>query len=183
MAAAIRLGFMTHNEGAGDPRRIYADTLELFAAAEQLGFDVAWVAQHHFRAHPGRLPSPFPFLAAASQRTQRLRLGTAVVLLPLEEPAVALPAPKVITVAEMAGRIRERLLAQAWISFDDLLSLAARRVEVVVALWSVLELLKRRAIVVDQEQLFGPIMIGRGTNLTSADLHELEVQDSQPDGH
>lgn len=86
MAAAIRLGFMTHNEGAGDPRRIYADTLELFAAAEQLGFDVAWVAQHHFRAHPGRLPSPFPFLAAASQRTQRLRLGTAVVLLPLEEP-------------------------------------------------------------------------------------------------
>ena len=115
-------------------------------------------------------------MIAAVQRRMQL-------LLPLEEPAVALPAPKVITVAEMAGRIRERLLAQAWISFDDLLSLAARRVEVVVALWSVLELLKRRAIVVDQEQLFGPIMIGRGTNLTSADLHELEVQDSQPDGH
>jgi alkanesulfonate monooxygenase SsuD/methylene tetrahydromethanopterin reductase-like flavin-dependent oxidoreductase (luciferase family) len=77
---------MTHNEGAGDPSRIYADTLTLFAAAEQLGFDAAWVAQHHFKERAGRLPSPFPFLAAASQRTTRLRLGTAVVLLPLEEP-------------------------------------------------------------------------------------------------
>lgn len=86
MTAAIRLGFMTHNEGAGDPRRIYADTLALFAAADQSGFDVAWVAQHHFKSHAGRLPSPFPFLAAAAQRTRRIRLGTAVVILPLEEP-------------------------------------------------------------------------------------------------
>ncbi len=84
--SAIRLGFMTHNEGAGDPRRIYAETLELFVAADQLGFDVAWVAQHHFKDRSGRLPSPFPFLAAAAQRTQRLRLGTAIVILPLEDP-------------------------------------------------------------------------------------------------
>lgn len=86
MTGTIRLGFMTHNEGAGDTRRIYADTLDLFAAAEQVGFDAAWVAQHHFKQRAGRLPSPFPFLAAASQRTTRLRVGTAVVLLPLEEP-------------------------------------------------------------------------------------------------
>ena len=38
MAGAIRLGFMTHNEGAGEARRIYAETLELFAATDQLGF-------------------------------------------------------------------------------------------------------------------------------------------------
>lgn len=86
MTAGVRLGFMTHNEGAGEPGRIYAETLELFAAAEELGFDAAWVAQHHFKERAGRLPSPFPFLAAASQRTRRLRLGAAVVVLPLEEP-------------------------------------------------------------------------------------------------
>jgi alkanesulfonate monooxygenase SsuD/methylene tetrahydromethanopterin reductase-like flavin-dependent oxidoreductase (luciferase family) len=85
MTTTFRLGFMTHNEGAGDPRRIYADTLALFVTAEDLGFDVAWVAQHHFKERAGRLPSPFPFLAAASQRTHRLRLGTAVVILPLED--------------------------------------------------------------------------------------------------
>lgn len=71
MTTTFRLGFMTHNQGAGDPQRIYAETLTLFEVAEQLGFDVAWVAQHHFKVHTGRLPSPFPFLAAASQRTRR----------------------------------------------------------------------------------------------------------------
>jgi alkanesulfonate monooxygenase SsuD/methylene tetrahydromethanopterin reductase-like flavin-dependent oxidoreductase (luciferase family) len=86
MTATFRLGFMTHNEGPADPRRIYAETLALFVTAEQLGFEVAWVAQHHFKPRAGRLPSPFPFLAAASQRTRRMRLGTAVVILPLEDP-------------------------------------------------------------------------------------------------
>ena len=86
MQKSIRLGFLTHLEGDRDPRQVYEDALTLFAAADQLGFDVGWIAQHHFRTHPGRLPSPFPFLAAAAQRTKRLRLGTAVVTLPLEQP-------------------------------------------------------------------------------------------------
>jgi alkanesulfonate monooxygenase SsuD/methylene tetrahydromethanopterin reductase-like flavin-dependent oxidoreductase (luciferase family) len=86
MRQPLRLGFLTHVEGAGDAPRIYRETLELFSAADQLGFDVAWVAQHHFHIHPGRLPSPFPFLAAAAERTRRLRLGVAVVVLPLEQP-------------------------------------------------------------------------------------------------
>jgi len=107
-------------------------------------------------------------MIAAVQRRMQL-------LLPLEPPEVPLPTPKVITVPEMAGRIRERLEAAAWISFEDMLSLAARRVEVIVALWAVLELLKRRAIVVEQEALFGAIMIGRGPNLSSTELHELEI--------
>ncbi len=85
MTSPFRLGFLTHLEGDGDPRHIYAETIELFVAAEQLGFDAVWVAQHHFKPYAGRLPSPLPFLAAAAQRTQRLRLGTALVVLPLEE--------------------------------------------------------------------------------------------------
>jgi segregation and condensation protein A len=106
-------------------------------------------------------------MLAAVQRRMQL-------LLPLEPPEVALPTPKVITVPEMAERICERLAVVGWISFEDLLSLAARRVEVIVALWAVLELLKRRAILVEQAAVFGPIMIGRGPNLTSTELHELE---------
>lgn len=106
-------------------------------------------------------------MIAAVQRRMQL-------LLPLEPPELPLPAPKVITVAEMADRIRERLRAQGWVSFEDLLSLAVKRVEVVVALWSVLELLKRRAIVVEQAELFGTIMVGRGPNLN--DLHVLELE-------
>ena len=66
MTQPFRLGFLTHVECAGDPRTIYRETLELFVAADQLGFDVAWVAQHHLHIHPGRLPAPFPFLARPS---------------------------------------------------------------------------------------------------------------------
>ena len=86
MANPFRLGFLTHVEGTGDPRRIYRETLELFVAADQLGFDVGWVAQHHFKSPTGCLPSPFPFLAASAERTRRLRLGTSIVILPLEHP-------------------------------------------------------------------------------------------------
>ncbi len=86
MTRRLRLGFLTHVEGNEDPGRIYQETIELFVAADQLGFDSGWVAQHHFRIHPGRLPSPFPFLAAVAQRTKQIRLGTALVVLPLENP-------------------------------------------------------------------------------------------------
>lgn len=84
--ARFRLGFLTHLEGHGDLRRIYKETLELFVVADELGFDVGWVAQHHLKRAGGGLPSPFPFLAAVAQRTKHIRLGTSVVVLPLEKP-------------------------------------------------------------------------------------------------
>jgi alkanesulfonate monooxygenase SsuD/methylene tetrahydromethanopterin reductase-like flavin-dependent oxidoreductase (luciferase family) len=85
-AAPFRLGFLSHLHGDAAPGRLYRDYVELFVAAEELGFDSAWVAQHHFDDSAGRLPSPFPFLAAVAERTRRIRLGTAVVTLPLEDP-------------------------------------------------------------------------------------------------
>lgn len=83
---SFRLGFLTHVEGPGDSRGVYEEALELFVAADELGFDVGWVAEHHFKELVGRLPSLFPFLAAASQRTRRIRLGTAVAILPFGNP-------------------------------------------------------------------------------------------------
>jgi alkanesulfonate monooxygenase SsuD/methylene tetrahydromethanopterin reductase-like flavin-dependent oxidoreductase (luciferase family) len=82
----FRLGFLTHVEGAGDSRLIYQDALELFTAADEMGFDVGWVAEQHFKEMVGRLPSLFPFLAAAAQCTRTIRLGTAVAILPFENP-------------------------------------------------------------------------------------------------
>ncbi len=86
MSHRLRLGFLTHMRGSDDPRRVYAETLELFEAAEALGFDTGWVAQHHFKKEEGFLPSPLPFLAAVAERTQHIRLGTSIVVLPLENP-------------------------------------------------------------------------------------------------
>jgi hypothetical protein len=46
----------------------------------------------------------------------------------------------------------------------------------------VLELLKRRSIVVEQERLFGPILIGRGPNLDATDLHALALDEQDLNG-
>lgn len=82
----FRLGFLTHLHGDQPAAELYPAVIDLFVAAEELGFDSGWVAQHHFSTNEGRLPSPLVFLAAAAARTQRIRLGTAIVTLPLEDP-------------------------------------------------------------------------------------------------
>src|SRR4029450_3076308 len=81
----LRLGFFTYLEGHNPAAEVYAEALDVFVAADGFGYDVAWVAQHHF-AHHGGLPSPFVFFAALAERTRTIGGGTAVVTLPLENP-------------------------------------------------------------------------------------------------
>jgi putative FMN-dependent luciferase-like monooxygenase len=81
-----RLGFFTRvldDVPAGERYRL---ALEQIVHAERFGLESAWVAQHHFDADEGGLPSPFVFLAQAAARTRHIRLGTGVVTLPLENP-------------------------------------------------------------------------------------------------
>jgi natural product biosynthesis luciferase-like monooxygenase protein len=70
----------------GDSGQVYGHWLEQIDAAESLGFDSFWVTEHHFRHFGGMMPSPTVILAAASQRTQRMRLGAAVSILPMHNP-------------------------------------------------------------------------------------------------
>jgi alkanesulfonate monooxygenase SsuD/methylene tetrahydromethanopterin reductase-like flavin-dependent oxidoreductase (luciferase family) len=85
-APPFRLGFLTHVQGRGDLATTYRDASELFVVADELGFDVGWVAQHHLPLGGGGLSSPWPFLAHAAARTRRIRLSTAITILPLEHP-------------------------------------------------------------------------------------------------
>jgi alkanesulfonate monooxygenase SsuD/methylene tetrahydromethanopterin reductase-like flavin-dependent oxidoreductase (luciferase family) len=82
----FRLGFLTHVQGRDDSASTYRNAQELFVAADELGFDVGWVAQHHTGLGGGGLPSPWVFLAHAAARTTHIRLGTAITILPLEHP-------------------------------------------------------------------------------------------------
>ena len=81
-----RLGFFTRLLDLADPAERYRLALEQIAHAERLGFDSAWIAQHHFHEDEGGLPAPFVFLAQAAASTTRIRLGTGIVTLPLELP-------------------------------------------------------------------------------------------------
>ncbi|GAA2258246.1 monooxygenase [Streptomyces ruber] len=79
-----KLGFLTIGlfDGA-DPRPGHESTLEIIELGERLGFDSAWVRHRHLQYG---ISSPVAVLAAASQRTTRIELGTAVVPLGWENP-------------------------------------------------------------------------------------------------
>lgn len=82
--ALARLGFLTIGlfDGA-DPRPGHESTLEVIELGERLGFDSAWVRHRHLQYG---ISSPVALLAAASQRTSRIELGTAVIPLGWENP-------------------------------------------------------------------------------------------------
>ena len=81
-----RIGFFTRLLEEGTAAQRYDWALQQIQQAERAGFATAWVAQHHFHAHEGGLPTPWPLLGAAAYATQRIRLGTAVITLPHENP-------------------------------------------------------------------------------------------------
>lgn len=64
---------------------LYAEVLEFAAYTETLGFDGAWVAEHH-AADDGYQPAPNIALAALAARTKRMKLGAAIALAPLYHP-------------------------------------------------------------------------------------------------
>jgi probable F420-dependent oxidoreductase len=68
-----------------DHAQLYADTLDLARGAEAAGFDSFWLAEHH-GASDGYIPSLLPFLAAVAARTERIEVGTAVMLSPFHDP-------------------------------------------------------------------------------------------------
>ncbi|BCJ49538.1 monooxygenase [Actinoplanes sp. NBRC 14428] len=79
-----KLGFLTIGLfDRGDPRAGHESTLDVIRLGEELGFDSAWVRHRHLQYG---ISSPVAVLAAASQRTSRIELGTAVIPLGWENP-------------------------------------------------------------------------------------------------
>ncbi len=84
-AGRIRsLSFLSPGNFPDDhPEEGLEDTLGLFELGERLGFDGAWIRQRHLEHG---VSSAAVFLAAASQRTRRIELGTAVIPIGYESP-------------------------------------------------------------------------------------------------
>jgi alkanesulfonate monooxygenase SsuD/methylene tetrahydromethanopterin reductase-like flavin-dependent oxidoreductase (luciferase family) len=84
----MRFGFFDQLPCAGgfSERQRYREFIAQIELGDALGFDTAWLGEIHFNRAFSILADPLMVLAAAAQRTSRIRLGTAVTLLPLHSP-------------------------------------------------------------------------------------------------
>jgi probable F420-dependent oxidoreductase len=81
-------GLLTAQHHPADPRsmaEIYREAVDYGVLAEQAGLDSIWTSEHHF-VDDGYMPSQLPVLAAIAARTERIRLGTGVLLAPMFDP-------------------------------------------------------------------------------------------------
>jgi alkanesulfonate monooxygenase SsuD/methylene tetrahydromethanopterin reductase-like flavin-dependent oxidoreductase (luciferase family) len=97
----FRLGFLLHLDGDLPPARAYREAVDLFVAAEELGYDSGWVIQRHFRQGNEHVSAPLVVLAAIAAHTRRIGLGTGVLVLPLEDPIKV--AEDAATLDELSG--------------------------------------------------------------------------------
>jgi alkanesulfonate monooxygenase SsuD/methylene tetrahydromethanopterin reductase-like flavin-dependent oxidoreductase (luciferase family) len=79
-------GWHSHFQHRGVPiTQMFDEYLSEIQLAEELGYDEIWFTEHHF--HPyGLLPSPNLIIATLAGRTERIRIGNMVNVLPLYDP-------------------------------------------------------------------------------------------------
>src|SRR5919206_2310123 len=66
---------------------VFGRGVEITQAADELGFRNMWLAEHHFSTY-GYLSRPLMFALHLANKTRTIRVGTAVIVLPLHHPLV-----------------------------------------------------------------------------------------------
>src|SRR5262249_57304443 len=72
---------------AEPPDVVYRRGIEITQAAEELGFGNMWLAEHHFSTY-GYLSRPLMYAMHLANKTRHIRVGTAVIVVPLHHPLV-----------------------------------------------------------------------------------------------
>lgn len=76
---------LSDNVAGRPPREVLDTTVRQAVLAEELGFDAVWLAEHHFSDY-GVTPSTAVLAGAIAARTERIRIGTGVLVLPFHDP-------------------------------------------------------------------------------------------------
>src|ERR1043166_6028858 len=94
---------LMQSPSARTSQEIYSRGVEVAQAAEALGFRNVWLAEHHFSTY-GYLPRPAQLATYLAAKTTRLRVGTAVIVVPLHHPLIV--AEEIATLDLLAaGRV------------------------------------------------------------------------------
>ncbi len=87
------------------PAEVIRDAVEIAVAAEAAGCDTLWLPEHHFLEGYSNAAAPDMVLAAVSQATDRIKLGFAIIPLPLHDPVRVVE--RLVTLDALApGRVR-----------------------------------------------------------------------------
>lgn len=84
----MKAGLMYHVEDLGgfDASEVLDQIEEASLLADRLGFDEVWYAEHHFYRQQSYMPAPLILAAHVAARTERIRVGTAIIVLPINHP-------------------------------------------------------------------------------------------------
>ena len=91
---------LMQSPSARSSQEIYSRALDIAQAAESLGFGNVWLAEHHFSTY-GYLSRPAQLATFIAAKTTRLRVGTAVIVVPLHHPLIV--AEEIATLDLLAG--------------------------------------------------------------------------------
>ena len=84
------IGYYSLQSPPHKPRKhveLYREMLDEISTADQMGFDSAWLTEHHFLSD-GYCPSLMVTAGAIAARTKKIRIGTGVLLIPLHDPVL-----------------------------------------------------------------------------------------------
>ncbi|MBN1317398.1 MAG: segregation/condensation protein A, partial [Anaerolineales bacterium] len=129
------------------------------AAAQNLQARTDMGLRTFIRLAPPPKVNPQPDLTGITLSDLIRAIQEALKLKPDDPPVDDVVSRRKITVREQMDLIRHRLQSKKRLVFQEMLVQATSRVEIAVTLLAVLELVKRRTIVVYQERLFGDIVI------------------------
>ena len=85
MTTKFSLAYLFSDFGNIPQDQIFDEVLDEIEYAEELGFDSVWLPEHHFAVY-GMLGNPLTLAAAISQRVKRMKIGTAIMVLPFQHP-------------------------------------------------------------------------------------------------
>ena len=136
-------GLFYYCQGRGVPHdQAFAEMLDQIALAESLGFGECWFAEHHFTDY-SLLPSPNLMIAAALQRTRRMRFGNYINVLPMHHPLRL--AAEAATLDNLArGRfdfgvgkgVRPGEFAKLGLDFEAATAMTDEAIEILLEVWT-----------------------------------------------
>src|SRR5947208_6691770 len=91
---------LMQSPSARPSEEMYTRAIDIAQVAETLGFRNIWLAEHHFSTY-GYLSRPAQLATFIAAKTERLRVGTAVIVVPLHHPLVI--AEEIATLDLLAG--------------------------------------------------------------------------------